>query len=92
MDWRITARPNLGRNVWMGVLMIDKSQYVIRLMENLKNRQIFRNRACITVLLKRRGKTLEAKRKIIMMANTPLFYAFGYEYEPKKETEYGFGY
>jgi len=26
------------------------------------------------------------------MANTPLFYAFGYEYEPKKETEYGFGY
>jgi len=72
--------------------MIDKSVFSIRMMETLKNREMFKNRAQITLLLERRGKTLEAKRKLIMIANSPLFYAFGYEYEPKKETEYGFGY
>ena len=48
------------------------------LMANLKNREMFKNRNHITQLMAVRGKTLEAKRKIIMTANTPLFYIFGY--------------
>ena len=48
------------------------------LMANMKNREIFKNRSHITNTLKIRGTTLKAKRKIIMIANTPLFYIFGY--------------
>jgi len=61
--------------------MIDKSLFKIELMKIYSGRELFKNRSCITTLLHRRGKTLEAKYKIIMMANTPLFYAFGYVYE-----------
>jgi len=53
------------------------------LMANMKNREIFKNRSHITNTLKIRGTTLKAKRKIIMIANTPLFYIFGYEQQDK---------
>jgi hypothetical protein len=72
--------------------MIDKSVFSIRMMQTLKNREMFKNRTQITLLLERRGKTLEAKRKLIMIANSPLFYAFGYEYNAQKGRNYGFGY
>ena len=72
--------------------MIDKSVFSIRMMETLKNREMFKNRAQITLLLERRGKTLEAKRKLIMIANSPLFYAFVYEYNAQVGRNYGFGY
>ena len=72
--------------------MIDKSVFSIRMMETLKNREMFKNRSQITLLLERRGKTLEAKRKLIMIANSPLFYAFGYEYNAQEGRNYGFGY
>ena len=49
------------------------------LMANMKNREIFKNRTHITNTLKIRGSTLKAKRKIVMIANTPLFYIFGYD-------------
>ena len=61
--------------------MIDKSEFTIDQMNPKRDH----NRCCITQILKRRGKTIELKRKMIMIANTPLFYAFGYEYEPPKE-------
>ena len=71
--------------------MIDKSAFKIEFMKSYSGKQMFRNRACIALLLNRRGKTLEAKRKIVMMGNTPLFYAFGYTYEPSRDylKEYG---
>ena len=53
------------------------------LMANLKNREMFKNRSHITQLMEIRGKTLYAKRKIIIIANTPLFYIFGYTLESK---------
>jgi hypothetical protein len=53
------------------------------LMANFSNREMFKNRNNITQLMAVRGKTLEAKRKIIMTANTPLFYIFGYKLESK---------
>ena len=53
------------------------------LMANFSNREMFKNRNHITQLMLIRGKTLEAKRKIIMTANTPLFYIFGYKLESK---------
>jgi hypothetical protein len=52
-------------------------------MANFKNREMFKNRSHITQLMLIRGKTLEAKRKIVMTANTPLFYIFGYKLESK---------
>ena len=48
------------------------------LMANLKNREMFKNKNHITQLMRIRGSTLKAKRKIIMTANSPLFYIFGY--------------
>jgi hypothetical protein len=59
------------------------------LMANMKNREIFKNRSHITNSLKIRGTTLKAKRKIIMIANTPLFYIFGYKLESKPWLPYG---
>lgn len=53
------------------------------LMANFKNREMFKNRNHITHLMKVRGTTIKAKRKIIMTANTPLFYIFGYELSDK---------
>ncbi len=53
------------------------------LMANLKNREMFKNKTHITHLMSIRGKTIEAKRKIIVTANTPLFYIFGYKLEDK---------
>lgn len=47
------------------------------LMANFKNREMFKNRNHITHLLAD-CPTAEAKRKIIVRANTPLFYIFGY--------------
>ena len=47
------------------------------LMANFKNREMFKNRNHITHLLND-CPTVEAKRKIIVKANTPLFYIFGY--------------
>lgn len=61
----------------------DVSAFPCNLMENLKNREMFKNRNHITQLMDIRGKTLYAKRKIIMTANTPLFYIFGYTLESK---------
>ena len=71
--------------------MIDKSIFTIRMMQTLKNREMFKNRTQITLLFERRGKTLEAKRKLVMIANSPLFYAFGYEYNAKEGRNYGYG-
>ena len=65
----------------------DLPQY--NLMANMKNREIFKNRSHITNTLKIRGTTLKAKRKIIMIANTPLFYIFGYKQEDKSWLPYG---
>ena len=48
------------------------------LMANLKNREMFKNRNHITHLLND-CPNVEAKRKIIVRANTPLFYIFGYK-------------
>lgn len=56
----------------------DITAFPCDLMKNLKNREIFKNRSHITNMMKIRGTTLKAKRKIIMTANTPLFYIFGY--------------
>jgi len=72
--------------------MIDKSIFTIRMMQTLKNREMFKNRTQITLLFERRGKTLEAKRKLVMIANSPLFYAFGYKYNAKEGRNYGYGY
>jgi len=47
------------------------------LMANLKNREMFKNRNHITHLLLE-CPTVQAKRKIIVRANTPLFYIFGF--------------
>ena len=47
-------------------------------MENLKNREMFKNRNHITHLLND-CPNVKSKRKIIIRANTPLFYIFGYE-------------
>ena len=59
------------------------------LMANMKNREIFKNRSHITNTLKIRGTTLKAKRKIVMIANTPLFYIFGYTLVSKPWLIYG---
>ena len=56
----------------------DITAFPCNLMQNLKNREIFKNRSHITNMLKIRGVNLKAKRKIIITANTPLFYIFGY--------------
>lgn len=48
------------------------------LMANFKNREMFKNRNNIDHLMNVRGPNLKAKRKIVMIANTPLFYIFGY--------------
>jgi hypothetical protein len=58
------------------------------LMANLKNREMFKNRNNITHLLKIRGTSLKAKHKIIITANTPLFYIFGYTLESKPWLSY----
>lgn len=47
------------------------------LMANLKNRELFKNRNHITHLLLD-CHTVEAKRKLVAKANTPLFYIFGF--------------
>jgi hypothetical protein len=46
-------------------------------MANFKNRQMFKNRNNITYLLNDCA-SMESKRKVIVKANTPLFYIFGY--------------
>jgi hypothetical protein len=92
LDWRNTAGRITWLNVCMGVLMIDKSAFKIEFMRSYSGKQLFKNRACLALLLKRRGSSLEAKRKIVMMANSPLFYAFGYEYNAKEGLNYGYGY
>jgi hypothetical protein len=61
----------------------DVSLFPCNLMENFKNREMFRNRNNIDHLMKVRGTTIKAKRKIIMTANTPLFYIFGYDIKDK---------
>lgn len=58
------------------------------LMANLKNREMFKNRNNIDHLMKIRGTTVKAKRKIIMIANTPLFYIFGYALQDKPWLNY----
>lgn len=57
------------------------------LMANFKNREMFKNRNHITYLLKS-CPNLEAKRKIVVKANTPLFYIFGYKLEDKPWLDY----
>jgi len=63
------------------------------LMAKVKNREMFKNHSEISQLMKIRGTTLKAKRKIVMTANTPLFYIFGYELSDKPwqslEEQYG---
>ena len=72
--------------------MIDKSAFKIEFMKYYSGKQLFKNRCCLTRLLDRRGSSIEAKRKIVMMANSPLFYAFGYEYNAKEGANYGYAY
>ena len=64
--------------------MIDKSAFKIEFMGSYSNKQLFKNRACLSLLLKRRGSSLETKRKIVMMANSPLFYAFRIRIQRKR--------
>jgi len=66
----------------------DITQFACNLMQNLKNREMFKNRNHITHLMEIRGKTLYAKRKIIITANTPLFYIFGYKLVDKPWLSY----
>lgn len=66
----------------------DITLFSCNLMENFKNREMFKNRSHITNLMKIRGSTLKAKRKIIITANTPLFYIFGYKIEDKPWLDY----
>jgi hypothetical protein len=66
----------------------DITAFPCNLMENLKNREMFRNRNNIDHLMKIRGTTVKAKRKIIMTANTPLFYIFGYVLQDKPWMDY----
>jgi len=61
----------------------DITVFPCNLMQNFKNREMFKNRSHITNLMKIRGTTLKAKRKIIITANTPLFYIFGYTLQDK---------
>jgi hypothetical protein len=58
------------------------------IMANFKNREMFKNRNNIDHLLEVRGTTLKAKRKIIITANTPLFYIFGYDLTDKPWLSY----
>lgn len=58
------------------------------LMANLKNREMFKNRNNIDHLMSIRGTNIKAKRKIIMTANTPLFYIFGYFLQDKPWMDY----
>jgi hypothetical protein len=51
------------------------------------NIEMFKNRMHITTTFAKRGKTLEAKRKIVEMANSPLFYIFGYDLTRKDKCE-----
>jgi hypothetical protein len=51
------------------------------------NIEMFKNRMHITTTFAKRGKTLEAKRKIVEMANSPLFYIFGYNLTRKDKCE-----
>lgn len=67
----------------------DISQFPCNLMENFKNRQMFKNRSHITNTLKIRGSSIKAKRKIVMTANTPLFYVFGYTLRDRPWLNYG---
>jgi hypothetical protein len=66
----------------------DITAFPCNLMQNLKNREIFKNRSHITNMLKIRGVNLKAKRKIIITANTPLFYIFGYVLQDKPWLSY----
>lgn len=67
----------------------DISSFPCNLMENFKNREMFKNRNNIDHLMKIRGSSLKAKRKIVMTANTPLFYIFGYTLQDKPWLTYG---
>ena len=58
------------------------------LMANFKNREMFKNRNNIDHLMNVRGPNLKAKRKIVMIANTPLFYIFGYKLQNKPWLSY----
>ena len=73
----------------MNCLSDDFELPYFNLMANFKNREMFKNRNNIDHLMTVRGTTLKAKRKIVMVANTPLFYIFGYKLESKPWVEYG---
>lgn len=73
----------------MNCLSDDFELPYFNLMANFKNREMFKNRNNIDHLMTVRGTTLKAKRKIVMVANTPLFYIFGYKLESKPWIKYG---
>lgn len=73
----------------MNCLSDDFELPYFNLMANFKNREMFKNRNNIDHLMTVRGTTLKAKRKIVMVANTPLFYIFGYKLESKPWVKYG---
>lgn len=73
----------------MNCLSDDFELPYFNLMANFKNREMFKNRNNIDHLMTIRGTTLKAKRKIVMVANTPLFYIFGYKLESKPWVKYG---
>lgn len=73
----------------MNCLSDDFELPYFNLMANFKNREMFKNRNNIDHLMEVRGTTLKAKRKIVMVANTPLFYIFGYKLESKPWIKYG---
>ena len=73
----------------MNCLSDDFELPYFNLMANFKNREMFKNRNNIDHLMTVRGTTLKAKRKIVMVANTPLFYIFGYKLKSKPWVKYG---
>lgn len=59
-----------------------------RIRQKSATREMFKNRNHITFLLLTRAKTIYSKRRLITLANGPLFYIFGYELQSKPWLSY----